>query len=57
MQLVATKATGEFFRAQSVSESVDEQAAVKATMEADAGEKLMFQVMSDAEFKEWLISQ
>lgn len=56
MQLVATKQNGEFFRAQSVSELVEEQAVVKATMESDAGEELNFQVMSDAEFENWLAS-
>lgn len=57
MQLVAMKTTGEFFRAQSVSESVDEQVAVKVAIEADAGEELNFQLMTDAEFKAWLASQ
>lgn len=57
MQLVATKLTGEFFRAQSITESVDEQATVKAAMEADAGEKLNFQIMTDVEFEDWLSSQ
>lgn len=57
MQLVATKLSGEFFRAQSVSESVDEQVAVKAAIEADVGEELFFQVMTDVEFKQWLMSQ
>lgn len=57
MQLVATKLTGEFFRAQSITESVDEQATVKAAMEADAGEKLNFQIMTYVEFEDWLSSQ
>lgn len=57
MQLVATKTTGEFFRAQTVTESVQEQEVVKAVMEADAGEELNFQIMTNAEFEEWLNSQ
>jgi hypothetical protein len=54
MQIVATKQNGDFFRAQSVSESIEEQETVKTAMESDAGEELNFQVMSDVEFEQWL---
>jgi len=55
MQLVATRLTGEFFRAQSISE--EEKASVQVAMQKDAGEELAFQIMTDTEFESWLASQ
>lgn len=56
MQLIATKkATGEFFRAMSITEA--EQEDTQATMESDAGEELIYQTMPDTEFERWLKAQ
>ena len=55
MQLVATKITGEFFRAQTVTEA--EITDIQTAMESDAEEELIFQIMTEAEFETWLVSQ